>query len=228
MTSDPAAVELKQVEHAYEEGGRKHTILHDLNLAVAPGETVAVVGRSGAGKSTLLNLIGGLAQPSAGQVRIAGRDLTGMRERERTILRRRHIGFVYQFFNLIDTLSVEDNILLPLELDKGVDAQARKRVLQLLEEVGLSSRAQAFPDRLSGGEQQRVAVVRALAHQPSLVLADEPTGNLDEETGAGVLELLVRLAGQGGQSLVLVTHSRELAATADRMLRLHDGRLEPA
>ena len=228
MSSTAAAVVLARVAHGYEEAGHRHTILHDIDLTVAPGETVALVGRSGVGKSTLLNLIGGLARPQRGTIHVDGRDLTGMSERERTLLRRRHIGFIYQFFNLIDTLDVEDNVLLPLELDGGADAAARERALALLAEVGLADRAGAFPDRLSGGEQQRVAVVRALAPGPALVLADEPTGNLDADTGSTVLELLDRLVRQGGHSLVLVTHSETVAAIADRVLRLDDGRLHAA
>jgi len=226
MSGNQPAVELADVHHGYDEAGRRHAILHGIDLAVAPGETVALVGRSGAGKSTLLNVIAGLARPDRGTVRIGGRDLTAMNERERTLLRRRHIGFVYQFFNLIDTLSVIDNVLLPLELDGGADDRARSRVRDLLDEVGLAERADAFPDRLSGGEQQRVAVVRALAHGPGLVLADEPTGNLDTETGGNVLALLGRLVRAGGHSLVIVTHSESIASVADRTLRLADGRLD--
>lgn len=228
MTTREPAVELAQVSHGYVEAGRRHEILHGIDLAVAPGEIVALVGRSGAGKSTLLNLVAGLARPEHGRIRIDGRDLAAMSERERTLLRRRHIGFVYQFFNLIDTLDVGDNVLLPLELDGGADRDAVERVRLLLGTVGLAERARAYPDRLSGGEQQRVAVVRALASRPGLVLADEPTGNLDADTGADVLRLLERLVRDGGHSLILVTHSEAVAAGADRVLRLDNGRLAPA
>jgi putative ABC transport system ATP-binding protein len=227
MSAEQPTVELVDVHHGYDEAGRHHVILHGIDLAVAPGETIALVGRSGAGKSTLLNVIAGLARPERGTVRIGGRDLVAMKERERTLLRRRHVGFVYQFFNLIDTLSVIDNVLLPLELDGGADDHAHERVQGLLAEVGLSGRADAFPDRLSGGEQQRVAVIRALAHGPGLVLADEPTGNLDTETGGDVLDLLLRLVRAGEHSLVIVTHSESIASVADRTLRLADGRLGP-
>ncbi len=228
MTIPQPAVELEQVSHGYDEAGRRHEILHGVDLTVAAGEIVALVGRSGAGKSTLLNLIAGLARPERGHIRIAGRDLVAMDERERTLLRRRHIGFIHQFFNLIDTLDVGDNVLLPLELDGGADREGRERVHQLLTTVGLADRAGAYPDRLSGGEQQRVAVVRALAHRPGLVLADEPTGNLDVDTGSAVLQLLERLVREGGHSLILVTHSGAIAAVADRVLRLDHGRLAPA
>ncbi|MDX1608994.1 MAG: ABC transporter ATP-binding protein [Halofilum sp. (in: g-proteobacteria)] len=228
MSGDQAALELNDVSYGYLEAGRHHVVLHEVALDVAAGETVAIVGRSGAGKSTLLNLIGGLAPPESGRIRVGGHDLATLGERGRTLLRRRHIGFVYQFFNLIDTLDVEDNVLLPLELDGGADAAGRERARQLLAEVGLADRARARPDRLSGGEQQRVAVVRALAHRPGLVLADEPTGNLDAETGEAVLALLDRLVRRGGHSLVLVTHSDTVAGVADRVLRLADGRLAAA
>lgn len=226
MPADPDAVNLVDVSHGYDEAGQRHTILHGINLAVRPGETVALVGRSGAGKSTLLNLIAGLVRPGRGEVHINGVDITALGERERTLLRRRKIGFVYQFFNLIDTLTVEDNVLLPLELDGGADERNRERARDLLAAVGLERRGQTYPDRLSGGEQQRVAVIRALAHRPALVLADEPTGNLDAETGDSVLQLLSRLSREGGQSLIVVTHSEAVASVADRTLRLVDGRLD--
>ena len=229
MAPDRPIVELDAIHCAYEEGGRRHEILRGVTVTVAHGETVALLGRSGSGKSTLLNVISGLAPPSAGRVRVVGRELTALSERERTLLRRRSIGFVYQFFNLIDTLDVLDNVLLPLELEGRVTEDGRARALGLLEEVGLAERRHAMPDALSGGEQQRVALVRALAASPALVLADEPTGNLDAETGAVVLALLDRLVRRAGQSLVLVTHSDEVAARADRVLHLDDGRLaEPA
>jgi len=219
--------EVERVSCAYLEGETRHEILHEVSATVARGETVALLGRSGSGKSTLLNVISGLARPASGRIRIAGRELTALDERARTLLRRRSIGFVYQFFNLIDTLSVEDNILLPLELDGRADADGRRHALDLLAEVGLEARRASFPDRLSGGEQQRVALVRALVHAPALVLADEPTGNLDTETGALMLALLDRLVRRAGHSLLLVTHSAEIAARADRVLHLADGRLAP-
>ena len=207
--------------HGYREGGRERTVLRGIDLEVRAGECIALLGRSGSGKSTLLNLISGIDIPSAGRVSLQGCDLTAMSERERTLVRRRHVGFVYQSFNLLPTLTVEENLLLPLELN-GLDG-ARAR--ELLAEGGLADRAGAYPDRLSGGEQQRVAIARALVHGPLLVLADEPTGNLDAETGRGVLALLLRLARATGGMLLIVTHSREVAAAADRVLALVDGGL---
>ncbi len=225
---DRSMVGLEQVSCTYVEGERQHAILRGISASVGVGETVALLGRSGSGKSTLLNVISGLAAPSSGRIWVDGEEVTGLDERARTLLRRRAIGFIYQFFKLIDTLSVADNVLLPLELAGHLDEAARSRVLGLLDEVGLGERREAFPDRLSGGEQQRVALVRALAHSPPLVLADEPTGNLDAETGEQVLTLLDRLVRDRGHTLILVTHSLEIAARADRVLHLEDGRLAEA
>lgn len=222
--SDPMVL-LDEVTCSYVEGERRHDILRGISASVSTSETVALLGRSGSGKSTLLNVISGLASPSEGSIWVDGADVTALDERARTLLRRRAVGFIYQFFNLIDTLSVADNVLLPLELSGQLDEPARERVMGLLDEVGLGDRREAFPDRLSGGEQQRVALVRALAHAPPLVLADEPTGNLDAETGEQVLQLLDRLVRQRGHTLILVTHSEEIAARADRVLHLVDGRL---
>lgn len=225
MPADDPMVVLDGVQHGYSEGDRRHEILRGVDATIAGGETVALLGRSGSGKSTLLNVISGLARPSAGSIHVAGREIAGLDERARTLLRRRAIGFIYQFFNLIDTLTVAGNVLLPLDLDKRLGRADRERALGLLDEVGLGDRRDTYPDRLSGGEQQRVALVRALAHAPPLVLADEPTGNLDAATGAQVLGLLDRLVRRRGYTLLLVTHSDEVATRADRVLHLVDGRL---
>jgi len=226
---DEAAILAEDLEHAYREGRQRHTVLQGASLHVHHGEAVALVGRSGSGKSTLLNVVSGLARPQTGRVRIAGREMTRAGERERSIHRRRAIGFVYQFFNLIDTLDVLDNALLPIELDRRVGEADRRRVLELLETVGLADRRHAWPDSLSGGEQQRLALVRALAPSPTVVLADEPTGNLDTATGATVMRLLGELARTSDRALLLVTHSREVAAYADRVVAIDDGGVgEPA
>ena len=208
----------------YHEGDQVRPVLSDLRLTAAHGETLVILGRSGSGKSTLLNLICGIDQPESGSVEVDGVPLIALSERERTLFRRRHIGFVYQFFNLIPTLTVLENLLLPLELN-GMVAEGRERAEALLEEVGLAGREESFPDQLSGGEQQRVAIARALVHRPKLVLADEPTGNLDRESGGRILELLDRLTRRAGHTLVMVTHSDEAAAYADRLLRIEDGAL---
>lgn len=222
--SPTPSLSVRNVRHAYAEGDRRREVLHALDLEATAGECIALVGRSGSGKSTLLNLISGIDLPAAGQVFINGLDLTRMSERDRTLFRRRHIGFVYQFFNLLPTLTVLENLLLPLELNR----QKHDRAHALLAEIGLVDRAGDFPDRLSGGEQQRVAIARALVHEPCLILADEPTGNLDEETGRRILDLLIRLARFNDGMLLIVTHAREVAASADRILVLADGRLSQA
>ncbi|MEJ2600609.1 MAG: ABC transporter ATP-binding protein [Anaerolineales bacterium] len=203
-------------------------VLQNSNLEIAAGEFLAILGKSGSGKSTLLNLISGIDQCDQGTIWINGQNLTAMNEHQRTLFRRKHIGFVFQFFNLIPTLTVWENVILPLELNGLVNGKASKRAGQLLENVQLLDRRESFPDLLSGGEQQRVAIARALVNDPLLVLADEPTGNLDEETGKKVLGLLDRLTRQAGKNLILVTHSREAAAFADRTLYLRDGCLAEA
>jgi putative ABC transport system ATP-binding protein len=219
----PPLVELRSVSKVYREGDRPRVVLRDVDLAVAPGEFVALLGRSGSGKSTLLNLISGIDAPSAGEVAIGGTLITALGERRRTLFRRRHIGLVFQFFNLVATLTVEENLHLPLELVGRAGAPARARVDALLRQVGLADRAGAFPDRLSGGEQQRVAVARALAHDPELILADEPTGNLDSDSAEQVLGLLARLSREERRTVIAVTHSAEVARVADRVLTLKDG-----
>lgn len=225
---DPAVeplVELRGITKVYQEGEREHTVLRDVHLVLQRGELAVVLGRSGSGKSTLLNLIGGIDPPTSGEVIVGGVCLTQLSEQARTLFRRRYIGLVFQFFNLIPTLTVEENLLLPLELNGCSGPRARRAALELLEHVGLAGRAHSFPDRLSGGEQQRVAIARALVHDPLLVLADEPTGNLDLDTAREVLELLDRLTRQAGKTMLMVTHSAEVVGLADRVFTVHDGRL---
>jgi putative ABC transport system ATP-binding protein len=218
-------VELRNVSKGYREGERRHEVLVDVNATVHSGEIVVLLGRSGSGKSTLLNLLSGIDLPDRGDVLIEGEAIHRMSEHDRTLFRRDHIGFVFQFFNLIPTLTVLENLLLPLDLAGRTSGDDRRRAGELLEQVGLADRASSFPDRLSGGEQQRVAVARALAHDPRLVLADEPTGNLDLETGRRVLELLDTLVRGGGKTMIMVTHSREVVGLADRLLTVRDGKL---
>jgi len=219
---------VRGLSKAYQEGEREHEVLHRTDLEVRAGELVAILGPSGSGKSTLLNLISGIDLPDEGEVILGGERVTAMTERDRTLLRRRRIGFVFQFYNLVPTLTVEENLLLPLELRGEVDEEGRERARSLLSRVGLADRLDSFPDRLSGGEQQRVAVARALVHRPDLILADEPTGNLDEATGGRVMDLLEGLVRTDGRTLLLVTHNRAQAERADRILRIREGRLEPA
>ena len=223
--SNARVLELRSVCKSYREGQTRRAVLADVDLEVRRGEFVAVTGRSGTGKSTLLNLASGIDAPDSGTIVLDGVELTALGERERTLKRRTAVGFVFQFFNLIPTLSVAENLALPLELVGRPEDAARARVDAMLERVDLLSRAESFPDRLSGGEQQRVAVARALVHEPRIVLADEPTGNLDADTGRAVLALLVQMSRDAGGTLVVVTHSEEAAARADRVLDIEDGRI---
>ncbi len=218
----PVLVRLDRVTKDYSEGRELRHVLKDASLSLAEGEFVAIRGRSGSGKSTGLNRGAGIDRPTAGEI-FCGETAHGpLSARERTLLRRDQMGFVFQFFNLIPTLSVLENVLLPAEL---AGLRLRTRALELLERVGLSERLAAFPDRLSGGEQQRVAIARALVRDPRLVLADEPTGNLDDATGASVMELLESVTRGSGKTLLLVTHSQELSGLADRVLTIEAGRL---
>jgi putative ABC transport system ATP-binding protein len=207
------------------EGGRSRLVLNGADAAVRRGELVAIIGKSGSGKSTLLNLISGIDRADSGQIFLDGHELTRMDDHQRTLFRRQKIGFIFQFFNLLPTLRVIENVTLPLELNGVDNRQARRRAEELLKAVGLHDRLNTFPDRLSGGEQQRVAIARALVHDPILVLADEPTGNLDEETGRQVLELLDHLTRKVQKNLLMVTHSQEAASISDRVLCLREGRL---
>ena len=219
----PPAVELRQITKSYREGEAERVVLRDVSVTLASGEIAVLVGRSGSGKSTLLNLIAGIDVPTAGTVEVNGTDLTALGEQARTRFRRRHIGFVFQFFNLIPLLTVEENLLLPLDLNGRADAEGVARARALLERVGLGGRGDSFPERLSGGEQQRVAIARALIHDPALILADEPTGNLDADTAADVLNLLDTLAREAGRTVLMATHSREVIGVADRIFSIQRG-----
>jgi putative ABC transport system ATP-binding protein len=224
----PPQLELINIAKSYQEGGREFTILNRLMATFPTGKITAIIGRSGSGKTTLLNLISGIDEPDHGEVLIKGLAITKQNEQERTLFRRRHIGFIFQFFNLIPTLTVAENILFPLELNRILDRENREWAKQLIQQVGLTGREQAFPDRLSGGEQQRVAIARALVHRPQLILADEPTGNLDQETGREILGLMIDLTRQLTGTLIMVTHSLEFAGRADKLYTLREGRLDAA
>ena len=210
---------------SYYEGELRRVVLQNAHAEFEPGQMTVILGRSGSGKSTLLNLISGIDVPDGGQIWVDGQELTALSERDRTIFRRARIGFIFQFFNLIPTLTVGENVSLPLELNRVPRAEAREKAEALLDSVSLRDRWDTFPEKLSGGEQQRVALARALVHDPLLILADEPTGNLDEETGSQVLSLLYGLTREQDRTLLMVTHSQEAAAHADRVLRLTHGQL---
>lgn len=222
--SSPIIV-VSHVHYSYEEAGKKHTVLSDVSFQIAQGECVALLGESGSGKSTLLNIIGGIDRADTGSLSIQNCHMSDMQEPELTLFRREHLGFIYQLFNLIPTLSVFENIALPLELAGVSLTERKKQVSAWLENVGLEGRGGAFPDQLSGGEQQRVAVARALIHKPAIVLADEPTGNLDVATGHKILSLLTTIAKSTGQTLLIVTHSKVVAEAADRILVLDHGQI---
>ncbi len=221
---------LAGVRKSYVEVDHTREVLHGIDLELVRGEFTVLVGRSGSGKSSLIHLLSGIDIPSAGTVEVFGETLFGgpgapASEERRTDVRRRRIGLVFQFFNLLPTLTIEENLLLPLELCGKLDAAGRGRAAELLDAVGLAAAARKFPDRLSGGEQQRAAIARALVHDPELVLADEPTGNLDDENAARVLELFEKLLRPGAKTLLMVTHSAQAERIGDRVLELVDGRL---
>jgi len=216
-------IRLDNLRKKFMEGSQNREVLRGTSAAFNRAELIAILGKSGSGKSTLLNIISGIDEPDMGDIRINGQILTRLDENQRTLFRRQNIGFVFQFFNLIPTLTVFENVSLPLELLGNNLQETRVETLNILGEVGLADRLETYPERLSGGEQQRVAIARALVHNPLLVLADEPTGNLDEETGLQVLTLLDRLTRQAGKNLIMVTHSKENAIHADRIFELQSG-----
>jgi putative ABC transport system ATP-binding protein len=218
----PIVVEAVRLVRTYAQGGGVVVALRGVDLQVRRGEFVAVVGPSGSGKSTLLHLLGGLDRPDEGEVLLDGRSLSSLTDRELGLIRRRHVGFVLQFFNLLPTLSARENAAFPLSLDGAPDALEQASVA--LELVGLGGRAAHRPSQLSGGEQQRVAIARSLVMRPSLLLADEPTGNLDSQTGRDIVELL-RGTADRGQTIVMATHDPRWTSVADRVVRLEDGRL---
>ena len=220
-----AYLEIRNLTKCYQDCENRRPVLEDTSLEIKNGQIIAILGRSGSGKTTLLNLISGIDNPDSGEILLEGQSLTGMNDLARTLQRRCCMGFVFQFFNLVPTLTIWENVTLPLELNGKMDAKNRRRAEFLFEAVELADRVKDYPDRLSGGEQQRIAICRALVHDPQLILADEPTGNLDEKTGRTVMDLLVSLVRAGNKNLILVTHSIETAACADRVFTLIGGKL---
>jgi len=220
---DPPFIKLADVSHSYPESDSAHVVLKNTCLDIAHGEKLALLGRSGSGKSTLLNLIAGIDLPDSGSISFTDQDIVTIDETSRTLLRRRQVGFIYQFFNLVPSLTALENVAFTLELNGIRGEQAREQSLAMLQRLGMDHKHNCFPSRLSGGEQQRVAIARALVHDPAIVLADEPTGNLDAKTGADVLTVLHEVLDASGSSLLLVTHSLAVARTTDRVLTLEEG-----
>ena len=224
MSNPQPIIEVRGLSKTIDSGSHRVEILKGIDLTVPRGQFVAVMGPSGSGKSTLLGLLAGLDAPSSGHILLDGQEITHLDEDEMAVLRGRKIGFVFQSYQLVPTLTAEENVLLPL--DVGVDGyNGAARIRELLESVGLADRLDHYPVQLSGGEQQRVAIARAFVCRPPLILADEPTGNLDSANGRHVLEMLLDLNRRERTTLLLVTHNRELAALADRLINLHDGRI---
>ncbi len=220
-----AIIQARNLCKTYASGEVKVEVLNDINLDIAAAEFLTIMGPSGSGKSTLLYLMGALDRPTSGTLTVNGRDLAAMKDPEQSLLRRRDIGFVFQFFNLVPNLNLEDNVMLPVLLDGKNLRHARKRLDEILELVGLAGRRRHTPRELSGGEQQRVAIARALVNDPEIVLADEPTGNLDSKTGTDIMELLKRINETRGKTIVQVTHSQEAASYGHRVIHLRDGRI---
>jgi putative ABC transport system ATP-binding protein len=218
-------IQLEGLSKSFQEGLAKRQVLKEISATFTAGEFIVLLGQSGSGKSTLLNLMSGIEQPTTGRITIGNVCLSELNERRRTLFRRDRIGFIFQFFNLIPTLTVLENITLPQELAGVPAGEVSPKAIALLDRVGLEDRQEAFPDQLSGGQQQRVAIARALIHDPILVLADEPTGNLDEETGQIVLGLLLELTRSAHKTLIMATHNPDIAQFADRIMWMQDGHL---
>lgn len=219
-------IKISGIRKSYNEGVKEKIILDGIDLSIKEGEIIILLGKSGSGKSTLLNLLSGIDMPDQGSIIINNHELTKYSEKERTLYRRKNIGFVFQFFNLIPTLTVGENLLLPLELNNLSNKGSNKKIREVLTSVGLEERMNTYPDRLSGGEQQRIAIARALIHEPELILADEPTGNLDYDTGMKIIELLDKLVNERKRTMIMATHSRDLFGFADRIIRIKNGQLE--
>jgi putative ABC transport system ATP-binding protein len=226
IPASPTFIRVDSLSRIYQQGGQRQRVLDSASFDLARGETVALLGRSGSGKSTLLNLMSGIDLADSGRVLFEGQDLGALSEQQRTLFRRRHIGFIYQFFNLIPSLTAAENIALVAELNGAAAGEALHRAEQALGDIGLAEKYARYPAELSGGEQQRVAILRALIHEPALVLADEPTGNLDAASGQQMLELLTGLARRRHCAVLLVTHSLAVAQAANRILTLEQGRIE--
>lgn len=220
-------IKIKEICKSFGEKDSCTQVLNKVSLTVGKGEFISLMGASGSGKSTLLYLIGGLDTPDSGEIFLDGRDISKMHDKELSKLRREGMGFVFQFFNLVQNLTVEDNILLPLVMDGKSPKKYRDRLDSILETVGLSDKRRSYPNQLSGGQQQRCAIARAVIYEPKILLADEPTGNLDSKSGTEIMELFSRINKEKGITILMVTHSAECAAYSDRIITLSDGKILP-
>lgn len=218
-------IEIKEICKSFGEKDNRIQVLNNVSLTVGRGEFISLMGASGSGKSTLLYLIGGLDSPDSGEILLEGRDISKMRDNELSKLRREGMSFVFQFFNLVQNLTVEDNILLPLVMDGKSPKKYRERLDSILETVGLSDKCKSYPNQLSGGQQQRCAIARAVIYEPKILLADEPTGNLDSKSGTEIMELFSRINKDKGITILMVTHSAECALYSDRVITLSDGEI---
>jgi putative ABC transport system ATP-binding protein len=216
-------ISIKNISKSFQGGSSKQVVLDNLDLSIAKGEIVILLGKSGSGKSTLLNILSGIDIPDLGTVSINSEEITSLSENNRTLLRRHKIGFIFQFFNLVPTLTVEENLLLPLELNDLTNKD--ELVKSILNEVELTDKLVSYPDKLSGGERQRVAIARALIHNPDIILADEPTGNLDYETSVKIIDLLDRVVKKKSKTMIMVTHSKDVIGLADRILTIRNGKV---
>tara|TARA_B110000014_G_scaffold241029_1_gene209545 strand:+ start:1059 stop:1772 length:714 start_codon:yes stop_codon:yes gene_type:complete len=222
---DVPVLRLEQLTKQFYEGVLQRAIFSDINLDILSGQFSILTGPSGSGKSTLLNLISGIEPPTSGKIIVDGIELTALSEKRRTLFRRHQVGMVFQSFNLIPTLSVSENLMLPLDLTGVSRKEAKLRVIETLDRVGLADRSNSFPEQLSGGEQQRVAITRALVHDPTLVLADEPTGNLDSDNAHQIMGIFKNLVKDEGKTLIVVTHRSDMEPLADRVFHLEDGNI---
>lgn len=218
-------IEIKNICKSFGEKDNRTQVLKNVSLCVNKGEFISLMGASGSGKSTLLYLIGGLDSPDSGEIFLGGKNLAGMKDRELSKIRRSSMGFVFQFFNLVQNLSVEDNIMLPLIMDGRNPKKYADKLTEILDIVGLSDKRKNFPNQLSGGQQQRCAIARSVIYEPEILLADEPTGNLDSKSGKEIMELFSKLGREKGITILMVTHSEESASYADRIITLSDGQI---
>lgn len=218
-------IEIKNICKSFGEKDNRTQVLKNVSLCVNKGEFISLMGASGSGKSTLLYLIGGLDSPDSGEIFLGGKNLAGMKDRELSMIRRSSMGFVFQFFNLVQNLSVEDNIMLPLIMDGRNPKKYADKLTEILDIVGLSDKRKSFPNQLSGGQQQRCAIARSVIYEPEILLADEPTGNLDSKSGKEIMELFSKLGREKGITILMVTHSEESASYADRIITLSDGQI---